>query len=47
MVKRKLKRAWTCSDFTHHEHRWKWSASLCGMVQHVTAWFLRRIFGEV
>lgn len=25
--------SWTCSDFVHHEHRWKWSAWICSWVQ--------------
>ena len=24
---------WSCCDFVHHEHRWCWTARLCGMVQ--------------
>jgi hypothetical protein len=27
---------WSCSDFAHHEHRWRWSAWLCGKRQWVT-----------
>ena len=34
MKKRKLKFAWTCSDFSHHQHRWKWIAWLCGRWQY-------------
>lgn len=30
---RVLRYVWTCADFTHHEHRWKWSAWLCGLLQ--------------
>lgn len=30
---RRLKLCWTCSDYTHHEHRWYWVAWLCGRVQ--------------
>ena len=33
--KRKLKLIWTCSDFVCHEHRWYWSAWLCGRVQYI------------
>ena len=31
--KRKLKVRWSCSDYTRHEHRWLWTARLCGFVQ--------------
>jgi len=31
--KRKLKIMWTCSPYVHHEHRWKWTAWLCGKWQ--------------
>jgi hypothetical protein len=36
--KRKIEIRWTCSDFVHHEHRWKWTAWLCGRWQ----WLLHR-----
>lgn len=29
----KLRLCWTCSDFVKHEHRWRWSAWLCGRLQ--------------
>lgn len=32
-LKRKLKVHWSCSDKTHHEHRYKWTAWLCGKIQ--------------
>ena len=25
----------TCSDYVHHEHRWRWTAWLCGRLQYV------------
>ena len=28
---------WTCSDKTHHQHRWKWSAWACGTIQRLLA----------
>jgi hypothetical protein len=31
--KRKIKKAWTCSDFVHHEHRTKFGAWVCGLMQ--------------
>lgn len=31
--KRKLLIRWTCSDYVRHNHRWKWSARLCGWIQ--------------
>lgn len=37
---KKIKFCWTCSDFIHHEHRWKWTAWLCGRVQYL---FMRRV----
>lgn len=33
MKKRKIKIRWTCSNYVHHEHRWKWTARLCGRIQ--------------
>jgi hypothetical protein len=33
MNKRKAVVIYTCSDFVHHQHRWRWSAWLCGRVQ--------------
>lgn len=44
MKKRKLKLMWTCSDFVHHEHRFRWTAVVCGKVQYYWA-RLSRIFG--
>jgi len=26
---------WTCSDLLSHEHRWKWTAWLCGRWQRI------------
>lgn len=34
---RELRKHWTCSDFVHHEHRWKWAAWLCGRAQMLSA----------
>ena len=31
--KRRLKLCWTCSDYAHHEHKWWWTARLCGKIQ--------------
>jgi len=33
MAKRKLKRRWSCSIFKRHEHRWRWTAWICGRWQ--------------
>jgi len=33
-MERKIKACWSCSDFAHHEHRWKWSAWVCGRIQY-------------
>ena len=33
LKKRKIKIRWTCSNYVHHEHRWKWIARLCGRIQ--------------
>lgn len=38
-VKRKLRFSWSCSDYTHHQHRYRWTAWLCGRVQAVGAMF--------
>lgn len=35
MEKRKLRFVWTCSNHTHHEHRHKWAAWLCGLLQQI------------
>lgn len=31
---RKIKYVWTCNNFVHHQHRWKWSAWICGRIQY-------------
>lgn len=28
---------WSCSDFVKHEHRWQWTAGVCGFWQRWTA----------
>jgi len=33
MKKKRIRIACTCSDFMHHEHRWRWTAWLCGRGQ--------------
>jgi hypothetical protein len=41
-----LRRIWTCSDFTRHEHRFMLSAWICGRVQralHRLADYLERL----
>ena len=34
---KKIRPCWTCSDYSHHEHRWKWTAGFCGRLQWI--WF--------
>lgn len=42
MLKRRLiTMRWTCSDYVHHSHRWKWAAWLCGWMQYL--WALRHL----
>jgi hypothetical protein len=33
---------WTCSDYVYHEHRYKWTAWLCGVMQNVLDLFRQR-----
>jgi len=33
--KRKIRISWSCSDYVHHEHRYKWTAWLCGRIQYI------------
>jgi hypothetical protein len=33
---------WTCSDSVYHEHRYKWTAWLCGVMQNVLDLFRQR-----
>ncbi len=37
MKKKKIKFIWTCSNFKKHQHRWKWTAWLCGRIQYYLA----------
>jgi hypothetical protein len=39
----RLRIVWTCSDEVHHEHRWWWTAWLCGRLQYYRAaiWYSR------
>lgn len=37
---RRIKIHWTCSDSTHHEHRWYWTAWLCAQMQRAY-WLVR------
>jgi len=39
--RRKLLIRFTCSNTAHHEHRWWWSARLCGWLQ----WYTTRLLG--
>ena len=32
-MKRRIKPCWTCSDYVRHEHRWRWTAWICGRIQ--------------
>ena len=29
---------WSCSNFVHHEHRWRWTAWVCGRAQLLWHW---------
>lgn len=31
----KIKIRWSCSDKSHHEHRFRWGAMLCGRIQSI------------
>ncbi len=31
--KHKLQITWTCSNYIHHQHKWKWSAWICEKLQ--------------
>ena len=35
--KRTIRLRWSCSDYVKHEHRWRWTAWLCGRWQRITA----------
>jgi hypothetical protein len=35
MKKRKIRFCWTCSDYVHHEHKYKFMAYLCGQFQYL------------
>jgi hypothetical protein len=41
LKKRRIRFVWTCSDYAHHEHRWHWTAWLCGRVQRAMHAFRR------
>lgn len=36
--KRRIRFVWTCSDYVSHEHRWYWSARVCGQWQRFKRW---------
>jgi len=36
MPVKRLQIVWTCSDRVSHEHRWKWTAWLCGRWQRIS-----------
>ena len=38
-MKRSLRTAWTCSDYVHHQHRWRWTAWLCGRWQCIASYW--------
>ncbi len=38
MKKRKLRLCWSCSDFVHHEHRYKITAWICSQTQRLWKW---------
>jgi hypothetical protein len=35
MSERHIWLRWRCSDYVYHEHRYKWTARLCGVMQYV------------
>ena len=37
MKKKKIKIVWSCNDHKHHEHKYKFTAYLCGRLQYVFA----------
>ena len=37
--RRRLRVRWSCCDYCRHEHRWKFTAVICGRIQ----WFLREV----
>ena len=41
-VKQKIKMVWTCSDYINHEHKYKFTAWLCGRGQDIKRNYLKR-----
>lgn len=41
---KKIKIVWTCSDFLHHEHRYKFTAWICGKIQILINWILSVLY---
>ena len=39
--KQKIKMVWTCSDYINHEHKYKFTAWLCGRIQYLKRLRLR------
>lgn len=33
MNRRKITLRWTCSNYVHHEHKFRWIAFICGKFQ--------------
>lgn len=46
MKKRKLRIRYTCSDFKHHHHKYRWTAHICGKVQFLMS-SIRRLWKRV
>jgi hypothetical protein len=42
---KRIRIVWTCSNHTYHEHRWEWTAWLCGQVQRAY-WFARAMIAR-
>ena len=40
--KQRIRIVWTCSDYVYHEHRYKWTAWVCGVMQNVVHSFRER-----
>jgi hypothetical protein len=42
-TKRKIRFMWTCSDRVKHEHRYKFTAHICGLIQHLYGLTIQRL----
>lgn len=37
MMYPKMKQFWSCSYFSRHQHKWRWTAWLCAVVQGIVS----------